>query len=226
LTVPPRRPDNGSRVRRWLDGFRISSPSRARLLFDLHRANGLWLWPLLFVLAWSGVGFNLPGIYGRAMDAALGHLPNAASAPASRALSVNWYEALAHGRRLMIAAGQREHFTVIDEDSIALDRATGRFTYSVRSSRDVGRLLTTSVSFDSGTGSSVRLSLPWQQGTRETSDRWLILLHMGGVGGAPYRLLLCFTGIGTALLSLTGVLLWFRKRNSRMRRKQQRAVIG
>lgn len=30
-----------------------------KLNFDLHRAGGLWLWAMLFILAWSSVAFNL-----------------------------------------------------------------------------------------------------------------------------------------------------------------------
>ncbi|WP_325052205.1 PepSY domain-containing protein [Sinorhizobium meliloti] len=31
--------------------------------FDLHRAGGLWVWAMLFVLAWSSVSFNLKEVY-------------------------------------------------------------------------------------------------------------------------------------------------------------------
>ena len=35
----------------------------ARPNFDLHRAGGLWLWPLLFVFAWFSVVLGLGGVY-------------------------------------------------------------------------------------------------------------------------------------------------------------------
>ena len=35
----------------------------ARPNFDLHRAGGLWLWPLLFVFAWFSVMLGLGGVY-------------------------------------------------------------------------------------------------------------------------------------------------------------------
>ncbi|HEY8065407.1 MAG TPA: PepSY-associated TM helix domain-containing protein [Methylosinus sp.] len=44
-----------------------------RLNFDLHRASGLWLWPMLFVFAWSSVGFNMPSVYNWVMPKLFEH---------------------------------------------------------------------------------------------------------------------------------------------------------
>ncbi len=46
--------------RRWKPAWKIRwAASRYKLNFDLHRANGLWLWPILIVFAWSSVYMNL-----------------------------------------------------------------------------------------------------------------------------------------------------------------------
>jgi hypothetical protein len=45
--------------------------------FDLHRAGGLWVWAMLFVLAWSGVAFNLGQVYRPVMAAAFEFAPSA-----------------------------------------------------------------------------------------------------------------------------------------------------
>lgn len=61
LTLP-----NSSRGfwRRWKPAWLIKTgASTYRLNFDLHRANGLWLWPILFVFAWSSVSLNLPQVF-------------------------------------------------------------------------------------------------------------------------------------------------------------------
>lgn len=47
------------RLRRWRKWRLAWQVKRARLHFDLHRAGGLWLWPVLVVLATSGVYLNL-----------------------------------------------------------------------------------------------------------------------------------------------------------------------
>ena len=52
LTFPRGRPFS----RKWLPAWLVYWK---RFNFDLHRAGGLWLWAMLFVFAWSSVGFNL-----------------------------------------------------------------------------------------------------------------------------------------------------------------------
>lgn len=44
-------------------GGRRGKTSVYKLNFDLYRAGGLWLWVMLFVLAWSSVAFNLKVVY-------------------------------------------------------------------------------------------------------------------------------------------------------------------
>jgi uncharacterized iron-regulated membrane protein len=44
--------------------WKLRYPSTGyKLTFDLHRAGGLWLWPILLVFALSSVSFNLPQVY-------------------------------------------------------------------------------------------------------------------------------------------------------------------
>ena len=51
---------DGSWWRRWKPAWRVKwSGSGRRINFDLHRAGGLWLWAFLFVLALSGMSLNL-----------------------------------------------------------------------------------------------------------------------------------------------------------------------
>jgi uncharacterized iron-regulated membrane protein len=45
-----------------------------------------------------------------------------------------------------------------------------------------------------------------------TFTTWLYYLHFGWVGGLAYRTLLFASGVITAILSVTDVLIWWRKR--------------
>lgn len=45
-----------ARWRKWRIAWKVR---RSRLSYDLHRAGGLWLWPVLFVMAASSVYLNL-----------------------------------------------------------------------------------------------------------------------------------------------------------------------
>lgn len=49
---------------RWQPSWKVRwGTSRYKLNFDLHRAGGLWIWPILLVFAWSSVSFNFPQVY-------------------------------------------------------------------------------------------------------------------------------------------------------------------
>src|SRR5688572_5008164 len=62
LTLPVRF--GSSWVSRWKPSWLVRwTGGETKLTFDLHRAGALWIWPLLFVFAWSGVMFNLREVY-------------------------------------------------------------------------------------------------------------------------------------------------------------------
>ena len=49
----------------------------------------------------------------------------------------------------------------------------------------------------------------------DVATAWLSALHVGTVLGWPYKLILCRTGVVIAVLSATGVVIWWRKRRGR-----------
>ena len=60
-------------LKRWLPAWKIRIKSNLfKLNYDLHHAFGLWLWGILFVIAWSSVGFNLQQVYRPVMQAVVG----------------------------------------------------------------------------------------------------------------------------------------------------------
>ena len=61
--------------KRWLPAWKIRTKTKTntfKLNYDLHHAFGLWLWLMLFIIAWSSVGFNLKEIYQPVMQAVVG----------------------------------------------------------------------------------------------------------------------------------------------------------
>jgi hypothetical protein len=56
--------------RRWTESFRIRRGARGhRFTFDLHRASGLYVFPITLVLSVSGVAFNWPDATRAAVNA-------------------------------------------------------------------------------------------------------------------------------------------------------------
>ncbi|MCI0423710.1 MAG: PepSY domain-containing protein, partial [Acidobacteria bacterium] len=57
--------------------------------------------------------------------------------------------------------------------------------------------------------------LPTGQYVGNTVTNWLYALHQGQVFGLPYRIFVCTMGLIVAMLSVTGIYLWLKKRRTR-----------
>ncbi len=221
-----------SRIRRWehwRKAWAVRRTTSAKLNFDLHRAGGLWLWPLLLVFAWSSVGFNLQPVYSPVMRAVLGEAPSFSDLPVLREPlsrpSLDWAEARDRGRVLVTQAGLRDGFVVTREEWLRLDRARGVYIYAFQSDRDVyTRFVGGRAAFDADTGQLVHLKLPTGQHARTTFETWLFGLHMGVVLGLPWRIAVSAVGLVIVILSVTGVLIWMRKRSARLYKRRVQEV--
>jgi uncharacterized iron-regulated membrane protein len=174
----------------------------------------------LFAIAWSGVALNLGEIYDPVMSVLVGPSreepePPELSQPKPEP-GMAWRDAYALAQRLMRAEADKRGFQVLSERTLRYSPEHGLYTYSVESSLDVSaRLADTYVSFDGDTGQPRTFSARGGLSLRDTITTWLIALHFGTVraGGLAYRILLGLTGIAVALLSVSGVWIWWKKRD-------------
>lgn len=225
LTLPARQARPGW-WGRWRKSWSIRRSGGFRLIFDLHRAGGLWLWAMLFVLAWSSVGFNLTSVYRPVMAALFGASPEAparAQRPPSEPPQLGWRAAHAASVQAMQLAARRDAFVVLSERLMFYDPTTHSYSYRVKSDRDPGKLGNTQLVLDGDTGRVLDLSLPTGKDNGATITTWLQELHTAGVFGRSWQIILSLTGIGIAALSITGVLIWLRKRGARHRHLSQSA---
>lgn len=226
LTFPARLKKRSPGSKPWLLRWRPSWLLRRhggtyKLVFDLHRAGGLWLWAMLLVFAWSGVAFNLYGAYAAVMHPLFPHQPAeevVARHTPSPGPRLDWPAARAQGRSLMAQLARSGHFAILEENALAYERALGVYSYSVRSSRDVRehKGLTT-VFFDAASGRQLAAWLPTGAASGDTIRSWISALHMASMWGWPFKLFICAMGVLVAGLSVTGVLIWRRKRQGQAR---------
>ncbi len=223
LTLPIR----GERSRkgffaRWTPSWLVRLKSSFfRVNFDLHRAAGLWLWAMLLVYAWSSVFFTLPNFYTRATQLVLDYEPpvwaQAATPQTDARPPMAWEAAQATGERLMADMAREHDFAI--ERPLALYNLSekGLYEYRVRSSRDIGdKAGSTSILFDSRSGELRTLSLPTGHRGGTTLTTWLVELHTANLFGLPYRIFVCVLGLVIAMLSVTGVYIWWKKRSARL----------
>lgn len=208
---------------RWARAWKLDMRNRWRATFDLHRAGGLWLWPVLFVLAWSSFALNLPQWHDPVLRLVSLQQPVAADLPRrTKPLwqpSLGWKAAHLRARELMDAQAAQRGFTVLGESSLAYDPQRGVYRYDVRSSLDIkDRGGSTRLFLDGNNGALVATWLPTGAAGGDTLVTWISNLHMAAVGGAPYKVAITCAGVGVALLSATGVLIWWRKRRARLTR--------
>ena len=107
-----------------------------------------------------------------------------------------------------------------------INREQGNYHYIVHSNLDFqdkrGR---TAVIFDANTGELKQLLLPFGQHSGNTVTNWLQTLHEANVFGLPYRIFVCVLGLAIAMLSLTGAIIWLKKRRARLESNQRRTRL-
>lgn len=235
LTLPkrnraqPRREGEGpalrkSRIARWGPAWRVRWRGAGhKRTFDVHRAGGLWLWPMLLVFAWSGVGFTLPQIYDPVMRQ-IGYRPIAEGVerPATPGgePGADVRAAARHGRMLVSHLADREGLSIdgTRPSSITYYPRFGVYLYRFTSDASVassgyGDSL---VIFSARSGGLLKAVLPARGPWGTSMHAWLEALHLASVGGLPYRVLVALAGILAATLSATGVLIWTKKRSARL----------
>lgn len=206
----------------WMVRWRASS---YKLTFDLHRAGGLWLWPVLLVFAWSGVSFNLTSVYEPVMKP-FGYERISAdlrplAAPRHRP-ALDFVTAASVGEQLARVEAARRDLTIDPNRERGLYHRpdAGIYSYIFSSSADFrekgGRSLAI---FDSDTGDLIKLVLPQGQSGAFTFTEWITALHMAAVWGLPWKIAVSLLGMAVTVLSVTGVLFWTRKRSARNARR-------
>lgn len=231
LTLPVRlsaareRPAASNWWRRWQPSWAVRwKASRYKLNFDLHRASGLWLWPLLLVFAWSSVSFNLPQVYVPVMkllgaqdqrEAYSGALlPQPRSHPA-----LSYGAALERGRALAREQAGKAGLSLSAHGETYLWHTpeTGMFVYYFTTDADISTHgAGTLVAFDSNSGALRRFEAPTGQNVANTVTTWITMLHTAHVLGLPWRIMVSLIGALVTMLCVTGVVIWMRKRSARL----------
>jgi uncharacterized iron-regulated membrane protein len=125
-----------------------------------------------------------------------------------------WPDVVRAARINVLAEGRKRGFAVERERAFWIDRENGNHTYVIRTDRDKSADGANSYfGIDGRTGAITSVTLPTGDGA--TVDYWLAVLHVAGVGGLAFRILVSMTGVLIVLLSITGLVIWAKKRAAR-----------
>ena len=236
-------------LKRWLPAWKIRRKTNPfKLNYDLHHAFGLWLWLMLFVIAWSSVGFNLQAVYQPVMQTVVGLTPRegkpakpesdkapkrkdradnntrAASQTSNESIKdvVNKANSIAYLSAQADIASQKNGVSVQQLLGIRWVEEDKQWQMRFKTNRDIGKKGgASSITVDAATGHVERVNFGHQAAFGNKADQWLSTLHMGhisqGLGHRLYQIFLAMIGLAVAVLSGTGVYLWWKGRQQRLK---------
>ena len=214
LSFPNRRSWRKSLAFRWRAGGH-------KLNFDLHRSGGVWLWSLLLILAVTSVSMNLEKPVVRPLLQIFSTLtpdPFAYSSVASPGASAA-VTRLSRERIVELAERERQRRGwSLPVGGIFYSSATGLYGvgfFEAGNDHGDAGLGNAWLYFDARNGQLAGSKIP---GTGSAGDLFLqaqFPLHSRRILGLPGRILISLMGLAVAMLSVTGVFIWMRKRSVR-----------
>ena len=202
----------------WLIRWRAGT---YKLNYDLHRAFGLWTWILLFILAFTAFSLNLrrevfipvltsvstltPTPFDQRPRSPR-HEPITPELDFATVLTLAQAEAGKRGWKEPAGRiGYFQNFGIFGVDFHFPDADHG-----------VGGAGHKRLFFDGQDGRNLGERLPWSGTTADIFVQAQFPLHSGRILGFPGRILISVMGLVVALLSVTGVYIWWKKRKARI----------
>lgn len=223
LAMPSSRARAGATFwERWKPAWRIKrGASTYRLNLDLHRAFGLWFWLLLFILAFTSVSMNLGTEVVRPLLATVSTLTpdvddTRTPAPLNKPIKAD--QPFAHVIDEARNEAQRRDWKE-PLGSAFYDPQIGVYQVSFFQPGDEhgsGGMGVKTLYFDGKNGALLGDHVPWKGTAADVFMQLQFPLHSGRIAGVPGRIALTILGLVVALLSITGVVIWFKKRHARL----------
>ena len=243
LTLPQRRRANAGRAADDIAGDALAVASRSfwqrwrpawvvrwkggatKLSFDLHRAFSLWTWLVLFIIAFTAFSLNLyREVFFPMMSVVSDVTPSPfdvrAPAEPDKPIqpAIDFAQALHTARDEAAYRGWKE-----PAGDMFYSLAYGIYSVSFFRQEDghgAGGVGHRELYLDGQDGRVLGERLPWKGTAADIFVQAQFPLHSGRILGLPGRILISAMGLLVAMLSVTGVIIWLKKRKAR----QQSAV--
>lgn len=201
--------------RRWRQAWGVKhGASGFRLAFDLHRAGGLWLWVLLSIIAFSGFAINLDRPVFRPV---LGFFLPFSPDPFMAAVpSAPGFDPDAIVRAAVQAVRPAQASALYCPDGLGIC-----VVYFAPSPSTNGTGLGSPLVYVArGSSTILRVVMPASGTSADLLERIQFPLHSGQIAGLAGKIVISLTGIATALLSATGLIIFCRKRRARQQSRR------
>jgi uncharacterized iron-regulated membrane protein len=217
---------------RWAPAWKVRWRGGAtKLNFDVHRAFSLWTWALLFIVAFTGFSLNL---YAEVFYPLMSQVSTVTPSPYDLRVPNDsddpimpevGYAALldrasAEARR---RGWSEPPGSVFYSPEYAIH---GVEFYPPGADHGAGGVGHKVLYYDGVNGSLLGERLPWQGTAADLFVQAQFPLHSGRILGLPGRILISVMGLIVATLSVTGVLIWVKKRGARVRSASREGLRG
>jgi uncharacterized iron-regulated membrane protein len=213
LTFPRGRPF----FAKWRAAWQVKRGGGAyRTNFDLHRAGGLWLWLILLPVAISSVAMNLPDHVFRPVVSIFSPVEQ------SVYYKRGFWTPVQIGERgqdyaSIFAKGEAAARDLgLDKPIYGLYYNTAYNYYAVGYGSHGGEPLGSPwFYFDGGDGRLLRADIPGRGNAGEIFEQLQLPIHGGRIAGLAGRIVICVAGIVIFMLSVTGIVIWWKKHSAR-----------
>lgn len=239
LTLPRRPPSSGLSAEalaaagvhpeqswwaRWMPSWKIkTSGTLRRINFDFHRAFGLWTWVLLFILAFTAFSLNL---YREIFYPVMALVTTVTPSPFDFRTPTGPHQPItpAIGYAPIINQAREEAVhrgwqmpvgDIFYSDNFGIYGVRFFHPGDDHGSAGVGPPV---IYFDAADGRYLGDQQPWKGTAGDIFVQAQFPLHSGRILGVPGRIIISLMGLGVALLSITGVVIWWRKQVAHSRR--------
>ncbi len=235
LTLPARKASRAQRAPsverqlskgfwpRWKPAWLIkTSGSAYRITFDIHRAFSLWTWGLLFIIAFTAFSLNLYlEVFSPIMKTVSNYTPTPYEQRTATHLDQPIEPKLSFAdifEKAAADARQRGWDTPVGAVSYAQQYGiySARF-FHPGDDHGSGGVGPAQLYYDGIDGRPLGARLPWVGTAADIFVQAQFPLHSGRILGIPGRILISIMGLVVAALSVTGVVIWARKRKARMK---------
>lgn len=217
------RPQGRSFWQRWKPAWKIRMNGGSyKLNFDLHRAFSLWTWGLLFTIAFTAFSLNL---YREVFFPMMSLISEVTPSPFDQREPSDKHRPIDPEigyARIIEAAGTEAIRRGWTEPVGSVFYSQGFGIYGVEffhpnaghGSAGVGHR---ALYFDGLDGRLLGNYQPWKGTAADIFVQAQFPLHSGRILGLPGRILISVMGLVVAMLSVTGVIIWWRKHSARAR---------
>jgi uncharacterized iron-regulated membrane protein len=216
--------------KRWQPAWKVRwNRGSNKLNFDLHRAFSLWTWLLLFILAFTAFSLNL---YSEVFYPVLKTVSQVTPSPFDTRLAVDKHHPITPRwsyadivQRASNEALQRKW--VEPAGGVFYSQEFGIYGvsfFNAGNDHGAGGVGPFALYYDGLDGRLLGDRQPWTGTAADIFVQAQFPLHSGRILGLPGRILISFMGIVVAMLSVTGVVIWWRKRTARAAAAQRRVL--